>query len=48
MLALSRFGRTHAFYGRAGIFGYGMLIAIAAASVVLAIWAANQGCSAIL
>jgi membrane associated rhomboid family serine protease len=48
MLGLSRFGRTHAFYGRAGLLGYGMLLAVAAASVVLAIWAAKQGCSAIL
>ena len=48
MLALSRLGRTHAFYGRAGVLGYGLLFAVATASVVLGIWAANQGCHAIL
>ena len=48
MLGLSRFGRTHALYGRAGLLGYLMLFAIGAGSVVLAIWAAKQGCSAIL
>jgi len=48
MLALSRLGRTHAFYGRAGVLGYGMVLAVAAVSVVLAIWAANQGCNPIL
>ncbi len=44
MLALSRFGRTHALYGRAGILGYGVLFAIGAGSVVLAILAAPQVC----
>jgi membrane associated rhomboid family serine protease len=48
MLGLSRFGRTHALYGRAGLLGYLTLLAIGAGSVVLAIWAANQGCNAIL
>jgi membrane associated rhomboid family serine protease len=48
MLGLSRFGRTHALYGRAGPLGYGVLLAVGALSVVLAIWAANQGCNAIL
>ncbi|MGA9762193.1 MAG: rhomboid family intramembrane serine protease [Gaiellaceae bacterium] len=48
MLGLSRFGRTHALYGRAGVFGYGVLLAVGVISVVLAIWAANQGCNAIL
>ena len=44
MLGLSRFGRTHALYGRAGALGYGMLLTVAAVSVVLAILAAPQGC----
>jgi len=48
MLALSRFGRTHALYGRSGLLGYLMLVAIGIGSVVLAIWAAKQGCHAIL
>jgi membrane associated rhomboid family serine protease len=48
MLALSRFGRTHALYGRAGVLGYLMLLAVGAASVVLGIWAAKQGCSPII
>jgi membrane associated rhomboid family serine protease len=41
MLGLSRFGRTHALYGRAGLFGYGVLLGVAAASVALGIWAAD-------
>jgi membrane associated rhomboid family serine protease len=41
MLGLSRFGRTHALYGRAGLLGYLMLIAVATGSVVLAVWAAQ-------
>ncbi len=48
MLALSRLGRSHAFYGRAGVLGYGLLFAIATASVVIGVWAANQGCNPIL
>src|SRR5450759_2649009 len=44
MLGLSRFGRTHALYGRAGALGYGMLLTVAAVSVVLAILAAPQSC----
>jgi len=44
MLGLSRFGRTHALYGRAGALGYGMLLTVAAVSVVLAILAAPQVC----
>ena len=48
MLGLSRFGRAHALYGRAGLLGYLTLIAIGAGSVVLAIWAAKQGCTAVL
>ena len=44
MLALSRFGRTHALYGRAGILGYGVLFAIGAGSVGLAILTAPQVC----
>ncbi len=47
MLALSRFGRTHALYGRAGPVGYALLLAVGTASVVVALWAANQGCNAI-
>ena len=48
MLGLSRFGRTHALYGRAGMLGYAMLLVVGAASVVLAIWAANHGCNAVI
>ena len=48
MLGLSRFGRAHALYGRGGLLGYLTLIAIGAGSVVLAIWAAKQGCTAVL
>jgi membrane associated rhomboid family serine protease len=48
MLAYSRFGRAHALYGRAGVFGYLVLLAVGVGSVILAIWAAKQGCSAIL
>lgn len=44
MLALSRFGRTHALYGRAGILGYGVLFAIGVGSVALAILTAPQVC----
>lgn len=44
MLGLSRFGRTHALYGRAGVLGYATLLAVGAASVVLAILAAPQVC----
>ena len=47
MLALSRFGRTHALYGRAGFFCYFVLLAVGAGSVVLAVWAAKQGCTAV-
>jgi membrane associated rhomboid family serine protease len=47
MLALSRFGRTHALYGRAGLLGYATLLAIGAGTVMLAIWAAHQGCHAV-
>lgn len=45
MLALSRFGRSHGLYGRAGPIGYAMLLAVGAASVVLSVWAAGQSCS---
>jgi membrane associated rhomboid family serine protease len=48
MLGLSRFGRTHALYGRAGLFGYAVLLGAGAAAVALGVWAASQGCSAIL
>lgn len=37
-LALSRFGRTHAIYGRPGLLGAGGLVAVAIASVALAYW----------
>lgn len=47
MLGLSRFGRTHGVYGRAGALGYGMLLAVGVVSTFLAIWAANQGCNPI-
>jgi membrane associated rhomboid family serine protease len=36
MLALSRFGRTHAIYGRPGLIGVLGLVAVAAASVAIA------------
>ncbi len=48
MLGLSRFGRTHALYGRAGKLGYVLLLAVAAASVALSVWAASQGCNAVI
>jgi membrane associated rhomboid family serine protease len=48
MLGLSRFGRTHALYGRAGMLGYAMLLVVGVASVVLAVWAANHGCNAVI
>jgi len=48
MLGLSRFGRTHALYGRAGVLGYLLLLTVATASVAVGVWAANQGCSAVL
>jgi membrane associated rhomboid family serine protease len=38
MLALSRFGRGHAAYGRAGILGIAGILAIGALSVVVAYW----------
>jgi membrane associated rhomboid family serine protease len=37
-LALSRFGRGHAAYGRLGLVGLGTLVAIGALSVALAYW----------
>jgi membrane associated rhomboid family serine protease len=37
-LALSRFGRTHAIYGRPGLIGAAGLVAVAVASVALAYW----------
>jgi hypothetical protein len=36
MVALSRFGRGHAVYGRLGLTGVGALVAIAAVSVAIA------------
>jgi membrane associated rhomboid family serine protease len=38
MLALSRFGRGHVVYGRAGLAGIAGLVAIAAVSVAIAYW----------
>jgi membrane associated rhomboid family serine protease len=38
MLALSRFGRGHAAYGRIGLVGTASLLAIGAASVAIAYW----------
>ena len=37
-LALSRFGRTHAIYGRPGLLGVAVLVAVGVASVALAYW----------
>jgi membrane associated rhomboid family serine protease len=37
-LALSRFGRTHAIYGRPGLLGAAGLVAVGLASVALAYW----------
>ena len=37
-LALSRFGRTHAIYGRPGLLGIGGVLAVGAASVAVAYW----------
>jgi membrane associated rhomboid family serine protease len=41
MLALSRFGRGHAAYGRLGLVGIGGVFAVAVASVVIAYWRAR-------
>jgi membrane associated rhomboid family serine protease len=38
MLALSRFGRTHAIYGRPGLIGVLGLVAVGVASVAIAYW----------
>ena len=38
MLALSRFGRTHAIYGRPGLLGVLGLVAVGVASLVVAYW----------
>jgi membrane associated rhomboid family serine protease len=40
-LALSRFGRGHAVYGRPGLVGVGGLVAVGAISLAVAFWAAN-------
>ena len=37
-LALSRFGRAHAVYGRPGVIGFAALLAVGLASVLLAYW----------
>lgn len=47
-LALSRFGRGHAAYGRVGVIGSVALLAVGIASVVIAVWAAKHGCNAVL
>jgi membrane associated rhomboid family serine protease len=41
-LALSRFGRAHAMYGRPGVIGFAALIAVGLASVLLAYWRVNN------
>jgi hypothetical protein len=38
MLALSRFGRTHAVYGRPGLVGVVGVLAIGAISIAIAYW----------
>lgn len=40
-LALSRFGRTHAIYGRPGLLGVAGVFAVGVASIVVAYWAAS-------
>jgi membrane associated rhomboid family serine protease len=45
MLGLSRFGRTHALYGRAGAVGYAALFAVGAVSVLVAILTAPSVCT---
>ena len=42
MLALSRFGRGHAAYSRLGALGIASILAIGAASVAIALWAADR------
>ena len=42
MLALSRFGRGHAAYSRLGALGIASILAIGAASVAVALWAADR------
>jgi membrane associated rhomboid family serine protease len=41
MLALSRFGRGHAAYGRLGVVGVAGVVAVAVASIVIAYWKAR-------
>jgi membrane associated rhomboid family serine protease len=48
MLGLSHFGRTHGLYGRAGVLGHVLLLAVGVASVALAVWAAGHGCNAVI
>ena len=45
MLGFSRFGRAHALYGRAGLLGYAMLLAVALAGVLVGILAAPSICT---
>jgi membrane associated rhomboid family serine protease len=44
MLGLSRFGRAHALYGRAGVLGYAALLAVGVASVLIAILSVPSIC----
>ncbi len=41
MLALSRFGRGHAAYGRAGLFGIAGIVAVGLVSIAVAYWKAR-------
>jgi membrane associated rhomboid family serine protease len=41
MLALTRFGRVHAAYGRVGLVGIGGVLAVAVASIAIAYWRAR-------
>jgi membrane associated rhomboid family serine protease len=45
MLGLSRFGRAHGLYGRAGVIGYAALFAVGAASVLIAVLTAPSICT---
>jgi membrane associated rhomboid family serine protease len=40
-LALSRFGRGHAVYGRAGVLGIAGIVAVGVVSIVVAYWKAR-------
>ena len=45
MLGLSRFGRAHALYGRAGVLGYASLLAVGVVSVLVAVLSAPSFCT---